>query len=74
MAIKTISDLSIDEFKSLIKNTIVETLAEMMADPDRGLELTPTIKQQLKESVAALETGTETIPADKLAADLGLEW
>ncbi len=74
MTVQTVSDLSIDEFKSLIKKTIIETLAEMMVDPDQNLELNPVIVQQLKESADALENGIETTSADELVAELGLEW
>jgi len=74
MATQTISDLSVDEFKLLIKETVAETLAEMLADPDSGYVLQPSIEERLKESAAALQKGIKTIPADDLATELGLEW
>ncbi len=74
MAMQTISDLTIDEFKLLIKKTVIETLSEMLTDPDSGYDLQPAIEERLKESSTALQNGVKTIPADQVAAELGLEW
>ncbi len=74
MVAQTISDLSIDEFKLLIKKTVAETLMEMLTDPDSGYALQSSIEERLKESSLALKNGVKTIPANELAAELGLEW
>ena len=66
-----VKDLGIDEFKALIQEAVEEKLEEMLGDPDYGLELKPDIKQQLERSLAAK---AKSIPVEKVARDLGLEW
>ena len=35
----TVADLTIDEFKDLVREAVAQTLGEMLGDPDEGLEL-----------------------------------
>jgi uncharacterized protein YicC (UPF0701 family) len=42
-----VKDLTIDELKSLIKETVAEALQELLPDPDEGQPLKATIRQQL---------------------------
>jgi hypothetical protein len=45
-----------------------------LADPDEGLQLCEDIKAQLQRSLAMVQAGGETIPAQQVAARLGLDW
>ncbi len=68
------ADLTVDEFKVLIRETVKQTIVEMVGDPDEGLELRADIKAALQRSLQEAEAGGETIPAETVATKLGLEW
>lgn len=74
MAHSTVANLTIDEFKILIKDVVKQTIFELLNDPDEGLELREEIKIRLQQSLAEIEVGGKTIPAQEVAAKLGLEW
>ena len=74
MAYTKVADLSVDELRSLIREVVTETFAELLYDPDEGLELREEIKSRLAESVTAVASGVKTRSAAEVAAKLGLEW
>ncbi len=67
-----VSDLTVDEFKSVIRETVAQTLAELLSDPDEGLalreELSSELLAALKEPKAQYKT------AQTVAENLGLDW
>ncbi|WP_068814830.1 hypothetical protein [Phormidesmis priestleyi] len=69
-----IKDLTIEELKALIRETVLETLEELLDDPDEGKEMRPEVKQQLIESMRRTQTGERGIPATEVAKKLGLTW
>lgn len=69
----TIADLSVDEFKRLIHDVVIQTFSEMLGDPDEGLELRDEFKLELQRALATAETH-KTTPAHAVAARLGLTW
>jgi len=69
-----VADLTVDEFKELIHETVAQTIVEMFGDPDAGLELREDIKANLQRSLAAVQVGGETIPAEVVATRLELDW
>jgi hypothetical protein len=75
MTYTTVADLSIDEFKSMIREVVRQTLTEMLANPDAGLALREDVAKALRESASAYRAGEiETSSAEQVAAKLGLEW
>ncbi len=56
MAHSSVADLTIDEFKDLIKEVVSQTILEMLGDPDEGLELRDEIRDRLRRSLAATPT------------------
>ena len=70
----TVADLSIDEFKELVRDVVEQTLSETIVDPDEGLELRDDFVEELRQSLAIEASGQETIPAEKVAERLGLTW
>jgi len=74
MAQTKVGDLTIDEFKRLVRETVAETLAEMLSDPDEGLELRGDFRAALERSLASVEAGGKTIPVAEVATKLGLSW
>ncbi len=69
-----VQDMTVEEFKALIQETLEEKLEELLGDPDEGLELRPEVRERLKRSLAAVKRGEQGIPIEKVAEDLGLEW
>ena len=69
-----VADLTTDELRDLIREVVTSTVAELLGDPDQGLELRQDIKAALKRSVAAVKGGGKTTPAEAVAAKLGLKW
>jgi len=67
-----VSDLTIDEFKLLIRETVEQTLTEFLAGPDKGLELRKSIKSALERSVKSVREGGAIYSAEEVARDLGL--
>lgn len=73
MTYSSVADLTVDELKSLIKETVTQTILELFADPDEGLELREDVQERLRRLLATQLPG-KTISAQDVAAKLGLEW
>jgi len=73
MAHTTIADLTVDELRKLIRETVIQTFSEILGDPDEGLELKDEFKLELQRALATDETD-KTMPAQDVAARLGLTW
>lgn len=69
-----VADLTIDEFRKLVQEVVIQTLSEMVVDPDEGLELRDDFVEELKQSIADVKAGGKTVPAQKVAERLGLTW
>ena len=69
-----VSDLSIDELKSLIHEVVAQTIKELLHDPDDGLELHKNFKIALQHSLCNIDAGEQTQPAEAVAGKLGLRW
>jgi len=52
-----VSDLTVDELKLLIRETVEMALAEFLTGPDRGLELRQGMKTALERSLKAVREG-----------------
>lgn len=69
-----VGDMTIDEFRTLIRETVTQTLTELLYDPDDGLELRNDLEKALKSSITAVKSGEKTIAAEEVASKLGLNW
>lgn len=69
-----VAELTVEEFKRLIEATVEQKLLEMLGDPDEDMELREEIKARLRRSLDAEQKGARGIPAQEVAAELGLEW
>lgn len=65
-----VSDLSVEELKDLIKQTVQETIDDMLGDPDEGLEFREEFVAQLKKS---LESDEKMIPLEEAVKKIGLK-
>ena len=63
-----------DESGQSVREAVGQQMAEMLSDPDEGLELREEIKARLQRSLAAERGGARGIPAQEVATQLGLEY
>ena len=68
-----LADSRVEEFKQLVATTVEWKLMEMLGDPDEGLELREEIKARLRRPLEAERRGARGVPAQEVAAQLGLE-
>jgi hypothetical protein len=68
-----VKELSVEQLKALIEETIEEKLQEYLGDPDKGLEVKPEILKELKASLAEVKSGKRGIPLEQLAKEMGLD-
>ncbi len=74
MAPSRVADLTTEEFRELVRETLIQTLLEILGDPDDGLELREEFVEELQRSLATVESGGETVPVQEVAAKLGMTW
>ncbi|MBA4181737.1 MAG: hypothetical protein C0506_14200 [Anaerolinea sp.] len=67
--VMNVGELSQQEFKDLVKESIAEALDELLGD-DAGLELRPEVVERLRASLAAGQEGISTV---ELANRLGIK-
>jgi hypothetical protein len=68
-----VSDLTVDELKALVRETVEQTLADFLTDPDKGLALRESMKKSLQKSARAVREGAALYSDKDIAKDLGLE-
>lgn len=71
MAMLNVADLTVDELKEIIREVVTQTIMELMADPDAGLELREDFKLELQQSLKAMQAGAKARPAKEVAQSLG---
>ncbi len=69
-----VKDLTVEELKLLIQETVAETLHTLLTDPDEGKELKPEVSQQLLASLKRTQSGERGVSAQEVAGKLGLAW
>jgi hypothetical protein len=62
-----VSDLTVDELKALVRETIEQTLAEFLTDPDKGLVLRQGMEAALDHSVKSVREGGALYSAEEVA-------
>ncbi len=67
-----VADLTVDQLKTIIHDAVIQTLAEILHDPDEGLSLREDVRLHLESSL--MEPANRLISAQELAAKLGLDW
>lgn len=70
-----VKDMTVEELKALIRDTVEETLEDFLGkyDPNAGLEIKAEIKQQLLEMRRRRKAGKRGIPAEEVYQQLGLD-
>ena len=60
-----VKELTTEELKLLIQETVAETIQSLLLDPDEGKEVKPEVKQQLLDSLRQTENGEQGISAEE---------
>ena len=55
-----VSELTVTEFKELVRETVAQSLAEMLGDPDEGLVLRDDFSKALRRSLREVRDGGPT--------------
>ncbi|MBC6417348.1 MAG: hypothetical protein GDA44_00380 [Prochloron sp. SP5CPC1] len=69
-----VKDLTIEEFRGFIQETVTETLEILLRDRDEDEQLKPEVVQELIESLQRTQGGEPGISANVVAKKLGLKW
>jgi hypothetical protein len=67
-----VADLTVDELKNVIRETVTQTLVELLSDPDEELVLREKLSSELLASFQ--ETKAHYKTAQTIAEDLDLNW
>ena len=68
-----VADLTVAEFRGLIREVVIECLGEMYEDLRPDAELTAEFAGKLKASIDARKDGEPTIPAEEVYRRLRLD-
>lgn len=63
-----VADLTVDELQALVRKIVHEELHDIIADPDKGLELTDEIQARLQSSLGS----SQRIPFEDVKSRLNL--
>lgn len=66
-----VKDLSVEDFKFLIQETVTETVESLLNDPDVDKRLKPEVAQSLVESLQRTRNGERGISVEEVAQRLG---
>lgn len=69
----TVGDMTPGELKTMIEAIIEEKLAEMLGDPDQGLDLREDLRERLLRQKQAVAAGERGEAVDDVARRLGVE-
>ena len=62
-----IADLTVAEFKELVRQTIAQSFAELLGDPDEGLVLRDDIAEELRRSLDEVDAGGKTLSLSEVS-------
>lgn len=65
-----VSDLTLDELRTLVSGIVDDRLRELLGDPDLGMELDEGVRVRLRQSLST----TERLSGEDVAEKLGLRW
>lgn len=79
MDVSSVAELTVDELKNLIRETVAQTIVALFSDPDAGLELQEEFQIELQRSLEAhsldaVRAGKKNRSAQEVANSLGFEW
>ena len=67
-----VSDLTVSQLRELIREVVLDCIAESYEDFHRDLELNPEFAAELQASIDEVAAGAKTYSAEEVAKELGL--
>ncbi len=67
-----VNELTVDQLKALIRETVLETIEELLTDPDRNQTINENFKQELLAIKKRRKAGVRGISAAEVMQRLGL--
>lgn len=71
MRTSTVAELTVDEFKELVHEVVIQSLTELLGDPDEGMVLRDDLAEELRQSLKEVEAGGDTIALSDVLKNLG---
>ncbi len=68
-----VSEMTAQDLKALIAETMAESLREMFADPDEGMTLRPEIGERLRQAHSRFLRGEQGVPLTEVAKRFKVE-
>ena len=65
-----VAEMTVQELRTLIQNTVREVLQEILRDPDAGLELRPEFEARLLEAQEYVASGGPLLSMGDLTSEL----
>jgi hypothetical protein len=69
-----VEEMTVDELKILIRQTVEEKLEEILGDPDSSRELSDSVRDRLRRSLEETEAGVPGVPVDEVMRKTDLRW
>ncbi len=63
--------MTVNEFRELVRDIVIQSVTELLGDPDEGLTLREDFAQRLELSLADVESGEATTSLEDVAGRLG---
>ena len=70
MASPRIADLTVNEFKELVRESVVQSITGLLGDPDQGLKLRKDFAEELQRSLSEVDAGGRTTSLSDVAERL----
>lgn len=70
MASPRIADLTVSEFKDLVRESVVQSIIGLLGDPDQGLRLREDFAEELQRSLSEVDSGGRTTSLTDVAERL----
>ncbi len=71
MANPMVADLTVTEFKELVREAVSQSLTELLADPDEGMVLRDDFAEALRNSLREVQAGGSTTSLSDVLKDVG---
>ena len=71
MADSTVADLTVTEFKELVREAVSQSLTELLTDPDEGMVLRDDFAEALRNSLREVQAGGRTMSFSDVLKDVG---
>lgn len=59
---RTVAEMTEQELRTLVGDVVEQKFAELIHDPDEGLELTPELQARLERQIEQVRSGERGIP------------